>query len=84
MPIQQYFTLQFGTNGYYLLIYGALFLVVILLLPRGIIPTLQELLNRYRARRSQQEEEANGVVVSALPDQSGGPAGVKNKEGINL
>ncbi|HLG65373.1 MAG TPA: branched-chain amino acid ABC transporter permease [Ktedonosporobacter sp.] len=40
-PTQQYFTLQFGQN-YYLVIYGAMFLVVILLLPRGVIPTLTE------------------------------------------
>jgi branched-chain amino acid transport system permease protein len=41
-PIQQYFILQFGQSGYYLIVYGALFLAIILLLPRGIIPTLQE------------------------------------------
>ncbi|MFL5665396.1 MAG: branched-chain amino acid ABC transporter permease, partial [Ktedonobacteraceae bacterium] len=35
-PTQQYFTLQFGQGGYYLVIYGALFLVVILLLPQGV------------------------------------------------
>jgi len=40
-PTQQYFTLQFSNNGYYLIIYGVLFLVIILLLPEGIIPTLQ-------------------------------------------
>jgi branched-chain amino acid transport system permease protein len=39
---QQYFTLQFGASGYYLIIYGALFLVIILLLPEGIIPTLRK------------------------------------------
>ncbi|OLB57593.1 MAG: hypothetical protein AUI01_04225 [Ktedonobacter sp. 13_2_20CM_2_56_8] len=29
-PTQQYFTLQFSQNGYYLVIYGALFLVILL------------------------------------------------------
>ncbi len=41
-PTQQYFTLQFSNNGYYLVIYGILFLVVILLLPEGIVPTAQK------------------------------------------
>ncbi len=39
---QQYFTLQFGASGYYLIIYGVLFLAIILLLPQGIIPTLRK------------------------------------------
>jgi branched-chain amino acid transport system permease protein len=41
-PTQQYFTLQFSQNGFYLIIYGALFLVIILLLPEGIVPTLRK------------------------------------------
>jgi ABC-type branched-subunit amino acid transport system permease subunit len=44
---QQYFVLQFGASGYYLIIYGVLFLVIILLLPQGIIPTLSK---KWRAR----------------------------------
>ena len=42
-PTQRYFTMQFSASGYYLIIYGALFLAIILLLPEGIVPTL----NRY-------------------------------------
>jgi branched-chain amino acid transport system permease protein len=41
VPAQQYFTIQFSQNGYYLIVYGALFLAIILLLPDGIVPTLQ-------------------------------------------
>ena len=48
---QQYFTLQFGSSGYYLIIYGALFLAVILLLPEGIIPTLRKKWPEWRASR---------------------------------
>src|SRR5579859_5556686 len=36
-PTQQYFTLQYGQSGFYLVIYGALFLVIILLLPQGVV-----------------------------------------------
>jgi hypothetical protein len=46
--------LYFGANfdqlngGLYLIIYGALFLVVILLLPQGIIPSLRALWSNWR------------------------------------
>ncbi len=45
-PTQQYFTLEFSNNGYYLIIYGVLFLVIILLMPEGIMPTLQKYWNK--------------------------------------
>ena len=48
--LQQYFTVQYGASQAYLIIYGALFLVVVLLLPRGVIPSLEELIGRWRAR----------------------------------
>ncbi|MBV9232333.1 MAG: branched-chain amino acid ABC transporter permease [Chloroflexi bacterium] len=41
-PVQQYLVLQYGENGWYQMIYGVLFLVVLLALPEGIIPTLQK------------------------------------------
>src|SRR5512143_3820564 len=41
-PTQRYFTMQFSANGYYLIIYGALFLAIILLLPEGVVPTLEK------------------------------------------
>ncbi|MBV9232079.1 MAG: branched-chain amino acid ABC transporter permease [Chloroflexi bacterium] len=68
-PTQQYFTLQFGQNNFYLIIYGALFLVVILLLPRGIVPTFQERWAKYRATRNQEGQPEDGIVVTALSQQ---------------
>jgi branched-chain amino acid transport system permease protein len=53
-PAQQYFTIQYGQSGYYLILYGALFLVVLLLLPRGVIPTLRDRWAVYRAAQSRQ------------------------------
>jgi branched-chain amino acid transport system permease protein len=50
-PTQQYFVLQYGENGWYLVIYGALFLIVILVLPQGIIPTLRDRWHTWQARR---------------------------------
>ena len=48
--LQQYFTVQYGSSQAYLIIYGVLFLVVVLLLPRGVIPSVEELIVRRRAR----------------------------------
>jgi branched-chain amino acid transport system permease protein len=52
-PAQLYFFPQVGASYVYLIVYGALFLLVILGLPRGIIPTAAELIGKWRARRSQ-------------------------------
>jgi branched-chain amino acid transport system permease protein len=56
--LQQYFTQQFSDNGLYLIIYGALFLVVILLLPRGVIPSAVAFYRSWRARHSPAVVEA--------------------------
>lgn len=52
-PLQQYFTLQFSSSDLYLVVYGALFLAVILVMPRGIVPTLTDWLAARRERRSE-------------------------------
>jgi branched-chain amino acid transport system permease protein len=48
--LQQYFTVQYGASQAYLIIYGVLFLVVVLLLPGGVIPGVEELIGRWRTR----------------------------------
>jgi branched-chain amino acid transport system permease protein len=60
--LQQYFTQTFSANGVYLIIYGALFLVVILLMPRGIVPTLSQWLRSWRAQRA---DRASGPAAGA-------------------
>lgn len=61
-PTQQYFTLQFSSTGYNLVIYGVLFVVIILLLPEGIVPTLQRYWTRLRSRRTEKaSEEADAL-----------------------
>ena len=47
--LQQYFTVQYGASQAYLIIFGALFLIVVLLLPRGVIPSVEEFIARRRA-----------------------------------
>ncbi len=51
-PTQQFFTIQFSNNGLYLIIYGVLFLAIILLLPEGIVPTLEGYWTRRRLART--------------------------------
>ncbi len=67
-PTQQYFTLQFSNNGYYLVIYGVLFLVIILLLPEGIIPTVGRYWGTRRSRLIAAVEAEEGPEVS-VPDE---------------
>ena len=50
--LQQYFTQKFSANGLYLIVYGSLFLVVILLMPRGIVPSVSQWLRSWRAQRA--------------------------------
>ncbi len=79
---QQYFTLQYGQNGYYLIIYGVLFLVVIILMPRGIVPTVRDYWTKIRRTRSQGPVEVR-LATSATSTEDAS-AGTEKKEGINL
>jgi ABC-type branched-subunit amino acid transport system permease subunit len=46
--LQQYLTLTFSSNATYLIAYGVLFLAVILLMPRGVVPGISGLVRRRR------------------------------------
>ena len=50
-PLQQYLTFSYSVGDLYLIIYGVIFLAVILLMPRGIVPSVADLLGRRRSRR---------------------------------
>jgi hypothetical protein len=59
-PLQQWIGITF-TNGYTSdIVLGVLFLGVILFLPRGIVPTGNEYLTRWRAARARRHETAAG------------------------
>jgi branched-chain amino acid transport system permease protein len=68
--MQQYLTQRFSGTGTYLIAYGVLFLVVILLLPRGVIPTISQTIRNRRARGRSGPETEPGPAVR------GGVAGV--------
>lgn len=50
-PAQQFSGLQFGGSGGYAIVLGALFLIVMLLMPQGIVGTLNKLWTQWRASR---------------------------------
>ena len=62
-PIRQYLASSYP--DWYLVIYGTLFLVVLLALPRGILPTIQDLWAKYRARLLDRLNESRVAVSSS-------------------
>ncbi len=50
--LQQYLTQTFSSDAIYLIAYGVLFLAVILILPRGVVPSIATLVRRRHAARS--------------------------------
>ena len=65
-PAQQTFAYQFGASQVYLLAYAAIFLIIMLLLPRGILPTISDRLRRQRTRDTLSGNGASAGVVDDL------------------
>ena len=68
--LQQYLTQTFSSSATYLIAYGVLFLGVILILPRGVVPGIAELLERRRVRAlpaglAEREGAVTGGVAGA-------------------
>jgi len=68
-PAELYFQQQVSSGYIFLILYGALFLVVILVLPRGVIPTAAELITKWNARR----KNGGGPPGQALPASAPSP-----------
>jgi branched-chain amino acid transport system permease protein len=69
VPAQQTFAYQFGASKVYLLAYAAIFLIIMLLLPRGILPTITDRLrNRRKRGQGGQQKTAVSVPENAVPD----------------
>ena len=56
VPAQQYMITRLGASEFYLVGYSAVFVVVLLLLPRGILPSLRDALAALRERRRTHRE----------------------------
>jgi branched-chain amino acid transport system permease protein len=48
VPTQQWLAYEYGTSQVYLIAYAAVFLIIIILLPQGILPSIQEARRRRR------------------------------------
>jgi ABC-type branched-subunit amino acid transport system ATPase component/ABC-type branched-subunit amino acid transport system permease subunit len=58
IPAQQYLAYRFGQNDLYLVGYAAVFLLVVLFLPRGILPSVAERARRWRAPPGEVSQES--------------------------
>jgi len=71
-PAQQYLTQQVSNSYLSQILLGAVFLLVILLLPRGLIPTAGEKITSWQARRRQAvAARSSDEAVLAAPDRLG-------------
>jgi branched-chain amino acid transport system permease protein len=70
---QQLLTYQLGAVQLYLIVYALLFLVIILLLPRGILPTIEDRLRLRRRRRRRADASGSppgDLTPSSEPDSA--------------
>ena len=69
VPAQEYFAYQFGASRLYLIAYAAIFLIIMLLLPRGILPTITDRLRkRGKQRQAGQRETALSSAENRVQD----------------
>lgn len=77
-PVQQYLALQFGENGLFQIIYGGLFLFVLLLAPEGIMPTLQKKMNalvhRLHDKDSREKNNLASLQTRDLTEEDAHPS----------
>jgi branched-chain amino acid transport system permease protein len=69
VPAQQSFAYQFGASQVYLLAYAAIFLVIMLLLPRGILPTITDRLRKQRKRGQGSQPKTAASSDAATRDE---------------
>ena len=82
-PAQQYFTQQFPNDYLSQIALGAVFLAVIALLPRGLIPTVGEVMTSWRGKRSNRMDaavEMAGKRKAAMASDPDTPADASARE----
>jgi branched-chain amino acid transport system permease protein len=62
VPAQKYLAYRLGASDYYLVGYAAVFLAVILLLPRGVLPSIAEHVRKLRLRRAPRDGRTSEVT----------------------
>jgi branched-chain amino acid transport system permease protein len=69
--LQQYLTQQFSSSATYLIAYGVLFLVVILVMPRGVVPSVEQWRERRRVLARQAPPGGPRPTVGGIAEASG-------------
>jgi branched-chain amino acid transport system permease protein len=64
--LQQYFALRFSNANVYLIVYGALFLIIVIWLPRGVIPTCAGWIRGLEVRLGRRDVPRGGLADSDL------------------
>ena len=64
VPAQKYLAYRLGASDLYLVGYSSVFLIVILLLPRGILPSLADWSRKLRVRRAPRKGSTKEVAAS--------------------
>jgi branched-chain amino acid transport system permease protein len=67
VPAQQYLAYRLGGNQFYLIAYAGVFLLIMLLMPRGIVPTVSD---RLRTARLARGRAAGGVASNTVAQLS--------------
>jgi branched-chain amino acid transport system permease protein len=79
-PAQQYLTQQFTNDFLSQIVLGGVFLAVILLVPRGVIPTVGEKMTSWRAKLSGHLPDRIAVAAGRPAREPGAAAGAPGKE----
>jgi branched-chain amino acid transport system permease protein len=74
---QQYLAYTLGGSQFYLIAYALVFLLVMLLLPRGIVPSLRDRARRRRRRRDTAAPPATDPPARATPVGAGGTSAIR-------
>jgi len=67
VPAQQWLAYQYGASELYLIAYAAVFLVIMLLLPQGILPSFGEAIARRRDRTARPDPPVAASAERAAP-----------------
>ena len=65
VPVQEYFAQAFGASQLYLVAYAAVFLLIMLFLPRGILPSISDRMRRRQAAIASQASSVSEASHSA-------------------
>jgi branched-chain amino acid transport system permease protein len=67
VPTQQWLAYEYGTSQVYLIAYAAVFLIIIILLPQGILPSIQEARRRRRGGGTGRAERVPAAAAVRTP-----------------